>query len=476
MDAQSANNQGNTFSQEGLRRRGDSVGDKVLIYTDATSNRLTYIFDFIVGELLGLEYELTNDRDVFAQSEDAKFTYAANPVGDEVFYEADPFLYQTDIHPQPINFCEYGDINGFYPVSPRSVIPFDMFASAFFMITRYEEYLPGKKDKYDRYRGKESMNFKGGFLERPMIDLYAVHLKNALAQKYPKLAMRQRRFEYIPTFDIDMAYSYLYKSARTNLGGFARSILTSDFAEFKDRMLVLMRRRKDPFDSFDYIFDICDKYSLKPRFFFLVGDKSRFDKNISFDNEPFRQLIKHISDKAEVGIHLSFKSHTSNERMSSEITRLEEITGNKAEANRFHYLRFQIPPSYVRLIKIGIKEDHSMGYAGRVGFRAATCSPFSFFNLKHNIKTDLRIYPFAFMDSTFTHYLKQDTDIALEKILQLMKSVRKVGGPFIGLWHNSSFSEQKEWRGWREVFETVAGEAAVFMNQNKGGYTPVNKA
>jgi len=432
---------------------------KVLVYSERSSNRLSYVLDFILGDLLGLEYELTNGKDKFALSSDAKFSYATQPVGDELFFECDSFLFEKDIHPQPINFIDYKGISGFYPVSKRSLVPFDMFASAFFMLSRYEEYLPGKKDKYDRYRGKESMNYKGGFLEKPMVDLYALEIKRFLNEKFPALEFKKRSFEYIPTFDIDMAYSYLYKSAQVTLGGFIRSLLLSDFKELNERFLVLARRMKDPFDTYDYIFSVCEEFSLNPHFFFLLGDRSKFDKNISYSNEAYRELIERIAHKARTGIHLSYKSHVSTDRMQREITRMEEIVSNKIYSNRFHYLRFQLPHSYARLIKAGLTSDYSMGYAGRVGFRAGTCTPFNFFNVNHDLKTPFKVYPFAFMDTTFTHYLKYDAANALEKIIQLMQYVKKVDGPFVALWHNSSFTNTKEWRGWRHVFETVAREA-----------------
>lgn len=121
----------------------------------------------------------------------------------------------------------------------------------------------------------------------------------------------------------------------------------------------------------------------------------------------------------------------------------------------------------MRLIKIGLKEDYSMGYAARIGFRAATCSPYKFFNLLQNEATDFTIYPFAFMDTTLTHYNKFDADESLKRILGLMKYVKEVEGEFIGLWHNSSFTEQKEWKGWRNVFETVAREANLLMKESE---------
>ncbi len=439
--------------------------NKLLIYTEQKSNRLTYIFDFLLTELLGLNYELTQDIDTFTSHEGPKFSYASQPIADELFFEAVPFLYETDLVLQPVDFCEYGKSTGFYIVSERSLMPFDVFASAFFMLSCYNEYLLNKKDKYDRYRASQSMNYRAGFLDKPMINYYALDLKKILSDKYPELVFKKNNFEYLPTFDIDMAYSFREKGFAVNLGGFLRAFLLSDFKEIKSRYGVLFRNKKDPFDNFDFILGTCKKYALKTLFFFLVGEKSQFDKNISVENETFRDLIKDVSEQADVGVHLSFRSHISNDVMHTEIDRLEEITGKKITSNRFHYLRFIIPASYMRLIKIGITEEYSMGHASRVGFRAATCTPFYFFNLIKNEKSPLKIYPFAFMDTTFTHYNRLNAEEAQEKILQMMKYVKEVEGPFIGLWHNSSFCEERQWKGWKEVFEAVAENAMALTKE-----------
>ena len=151
--------------------------------------------------------------------------------------------------------------------------------------------------------------------------------------------------------------------------------------------------------------------------------------------------------------------------MEEEIQRLQHISGIKVTSNRFHYLRFTLPASYVSLSRIGITEDYSYGYAARIGFRAATCTPFYFFNLATNERTNVKIHPFAFMDTTLAQYNKLSAKDSLQKILQIMKWVKEVEGPFIGLWHNSSFTETGIWKGWKNVFETVAKEASALTEK-----------
>jgi len=437
--------------------------NKVLVYTDQTSARLKYTFDLLITDLLGLNYELTHDKNLFAAYSNPKFSYSSLPVGDELFFEAADLLFEVVNKPQPINFCEYEKLRGFYPVSERSRIPFDIFASTFFMVTRYEEHFPYHKDKYDRFRPTGSMNCKGGHLEKPMVNYYALELSKIFTEKHPSLVVKKKSFEYIPTFDIDMAYSYRNKGFLKNAAGYLRSFILSDFTEMKQRFRVHSGKEKDPFDTYDYIFQTCSNNLLKSVFFFLLGDESRFDKSIPFDNEAYRELIKSIAAKTETGIHLSYKSHTSTGRTRMEIERLEKIIDKKVVRNRFHYLRFYFPDSYQRLVNIGITEDYSMGYASRNGFRAGICTPYYFFNIRKNETTGLKIFPFAFMDSTFAHYHKTDSETALNEIRQLMRYVYETGGSFYGLWHNSSFAGSKEWKGYHHVFETVAEEASSLM-------------
>ncbi|MDB5281234.1 MAG: hypothetical protein JWO06_309 [Bacteroidota bacterium] len=441
--------------------------NKLLIYTQRTSPRLTYILDFILGDLLGLTYDLTQDKNKFNEHTGAKFSYARAPIADEIWFESVELLFETTITLQPISYAERGKMLGFYQVSEKSHLPFDLLASSFLMLSLYNEYLPNKKDKYDRYRGSQSLNYKLGILEKPMINYYALGLKKILEARYPPLVFKENKFEYIATFDIDMAYSYREKGMRVNMGGFVRSLIMSDFGDIRNRYKVLFRGKRDPFDTFDYVFKVCKDAGAKTMFFFLLGNRSKLDKNISHHNENFRRLIKKVAEKTETGIHLSFVSHVSNELMQTEVQRLEEITGKKVTANRFHYLRFLAPISYLRLIKIGIKEDYSMGFPARLGFRAGTCTPFKYFDLVSNEATEFKIHPFAFMDTTLTHYNRLNPEESKEKILTLMKYVKEVGGPFVALWHNSSLTETGQWVGWRDIFETVARDAAAIMKQQQ---------
>lgn len=443
------------------------ASNSVLIYSPQSTNRLVYIFDLLLTDLLGLTYKLTHDPAEFIQTDVPKFSYSKEPIGYELFFGAANLLWEITIVPQPIAIVEHQNMGGFYPVLPPSVLPFDALASAFYMVSRYLEYLPSKLDNHGRFRGSQSHIVKAGYVEKPLVNMYAQEIKKKLAEKFPQLEFKTGKFKYIPTFDIDIAYSYSYKGWKRNLGGMAKAFLVSDFSAIKERILVLLSRKKDPFDSYDYILEQCKKNDLHPLFFILLGDPSRFDKNIDPEHPAFRDLIKRLADAAKMGIHLSYKSHTDPKIGRKEIERLEEIIDEIVTINRYHYLRFELPISYQSLIKQGITDDYSMGYGPHAGFRAGICTPFYFFNLRTNERTELKIHPIAFMDTTFTHYYRYNNREAMRTLRNIMKNVHEVNGTLYGLWHNSSFCEQKEWKGWRKIFEKVAEEASVLMQQHE---------
>ncbi len=142
------------------------------------------------------------------------------------------------------------------------------------------------------------------------------------------------------------------------------------------------------------------KYNADTRFFFPVGDPSRFDKNPSWKNEDYRNLIKRLSAKFETGLHPSFKASGRSEMIDIEKQRLRTVIDKEISISRFHSIRFLIPQSFMDLQMAGISEDYSMGYPEEPGFRAGIARSFYFYNVAADQQTTLRVVPFQVMDST----------------------------------------------------------------------------
>ena len=247
--------------------------------------------------------------------------------------------------------------------------------------------------------------------------------------------------------------------------GFLNDIYRLRFSKVVERFKVVTKKEKDPFDVFDYLNSLHKRYRVSPIYFFLLGRHSKYNKNISDKNPEFIKLIKKISANNQTGIHFSYGTSRSKSKMKSEIYKLANIVGKRVNRNRFHYLKFKLPDSYQKLIEAGITEEYTMGHASQIGFRAGICSPFYFFDLTKNNQTELRIFPFSYMDVTLKNYLRLTPDEAIEKIKTLMQIVFEVNGTFIPIWHNSNLHNTGEWKGWRAVYEKQLDIAQDFLNR-----------
>lgn len=431
----------------------------VLIYTPSITPRLKYIFHFIFRDILGISFRITKDAHEFTPFNGPKFSYAPHALGDELFFQSRNLLTETGINEQNISVSDWNGLKIFFSAGKASALPFDPFAASFYLVSRYEEYLPYLRDLYDRFETKESLAFQSGFIHEPIVDRYAFALRDVLKQRFPDLKFPERKYRYISTIDIDNAYAYKEKGLVRVMGGFARALSQLNFQEIGERLRVFAGLRKDPYDTYDLQLEIQEKYGLEVIYFFLLADYGVNDKNVPVQSRKLHSLIKQLADHARVGIHPSFGSNKDKKKLKTEVQRLASILNAEVSLSRQHFLKLNFPQTYRNLLEMDILEDHTMGFAHEIGFRAGTCTPFYFYDLDLEIETRLRVYPFAVMDATLKYYMMVPPEKAMEHIKPVIDSVKNVQGTFISLWHNESLSNNKTWDGWRDVYERMVAEA-----------------
>ncbi|RXP63276.1 hypothetical protein EC396_02295 [Lutibacter sp. HS1-25] len=424
----------------------------LLVYTHKVTPRISYIFKQFFVRTLKIQVTFTTKVDEFAAHNGPKISYSKTPLGEEFYIRSNDLLFEQGINDIDIVIAKWDDVPCFFPAGESSSIPFDIFAASFYLISRYEEYLPHVRDMHERFPADESIAFKNGFLEQPLIDIWAFKFLELLKEKFPNYNYQSRNFEMISTFDIDIAYAYKNKGIIRTLGGFFKDIVRLNFVNFWYRLLTILNLKKDSFDTFSEILRIKKEYNVDTRFFFLLGDYTTYDKNVSFINNKFQSLIKSVGDYAKIGMHPSYFSIKDVEMLKKEKKRLESIINAPVVFSRQHFLRLIIPETYQNLIDLDIEEDYTMGYAKYAGFRASTCTPFYFYDLDFEIQTPLKLYPFAFMDGTLKDYMKLSNEESLALIFKLKDEVKKVNGTFISLLHNETLSEGEHWAGWNEIY------------------------
>lgn len=418
----------------------------LLLYTQQITNRVKYTFNLIFKTVLGVDCEITSDENSFKQFEGAKISYTQKPVGDELFFQSGNLLFETEIKKEALDVSFRKNANGLRD---------DVFTLAFLLSTRYEEYLPFTGDNYGRFSAKQSLTHKNNLLQYPLVNIGAKKIQAMISARYPNFSFPQKKYSYQPTIDIDNAYAYLGKSLIRTAGGYARALVKSNFDDFLRRKNVLSGKEKDPYDTYDFQFELHKKYNLKPVYFFLLGDWAVNDKNISHTNPLMQSLIKNISSKAETGIHPSFASNQNAEKIKVEKKRLMEISRKEVTKSRQHFLKLKFPDTYRNLIAAGITDDYTMGFADDIGFRAGICTPYKFYDLEKEEETNLTVHPFAVMDGTLNNYLKLSPEQAIEKVKQIVNEIKNVNGELITIWHNETLSDWREWKGWKEVYEEI---------------------
>ncbi len=425
----------------------------MLILVPKITNRLQYTFDFVFGTVLGVDFELTTKNEAFRDFEGRKMSYGPNPLWDEPFQKSVNMLFERDIYEQELKPFDFMDVKGIFPVyNQRSMMPFDVFAAVFFLITRYEEYLPQVRDQYGRFTPQSSCLYGMGMLAKPVVDIWIYEFAKRLNIED---LVKQRSYSFQPTYDVDAAWAYLHKGFFRTAGAYVRDALKGDWEEIRHRNRVIFKHEPDPFDSFEYQFQLQEEYHLKPIYFIHCGDYDTNDKSISIRQDAFRALIKRIGDYADVGIHPSFSSYLDPVRLQTEVERLSSVLNREVTKSRQHFLRMIMPRSYQRLIELDIHDDYTMGYASQVGFRAGTATAFRFYDLESDVTTSLTIHPFAVMDGTLKDYLKLSNADAYNEIVKVVDEVRKVNGTFIYLTHNETLGGEKRWVGWPEMYRQI---------------------
>lgn len=436
----------------------------LLIHVPKLTNRLGYTINVVMRDLLHADFAITTDSDRLLSHAGPRICYGPQAVGgpDIPHFKSCHLLFETTIEDQDCRCFRHNGLAALFPVYGRDIeLPFDPFAAIFYLLSRYEEYLPHRKDEHGRFLSTESIAYKERFLQQAVVDRWALLIRDKILQHYPEMNFPARNFAFEQTIDIDAAYCYLYKGIfRTAMGMLRDGLHRRDLEEVSRRIRVLLHKESDPFDTFDYILDRKAHTSHGTLIFFpLLGDYGMYDKPASYHNIPFRELLQHLSDYAKMGIHTSYYASEEPQRIETEIDRLSDIIHRSIVRNRFHFLRFDLPKSYRHLINNGILHDYSMGFADQPGFRCGTCSEVPFYDLSRDYETPLRLHPFAAMDTTFHTHLKATPEEAISQFHALVDEVRSVDGTFSCIFHNQNLCEDFGWEGWRAVYEDLLSYA-----------------
>jgi len=424
----------------------------LLIYTQKITPRIVYVFKHICSNILGIPIKFTTKIEEFIAHEGMKLSYGKQALGNELFIQKIELLLEQGISEVEIIVQPWGDNFCFFPVSENSALPFDIFAASFFLLSRYEEYLPHVKDEMGRFPASESVGYQEGFLQSPVVDIWSYKFKEILEERFPKLELKERKYNARAIVAVDHVFNFQNKGFLRSLIGLQRDLVQLQFQKVADRIQVLLKLKKDPLDTFEALIDFHKEHKVPLLFMFQLSDFSIYDRNINYNRIPYRSIIKYVGDYSKVGLIPGHFAYENVKTLRKEKLRMENIVHMPLERVMNTNQNLNIPEFYNFLTELEIPQDYSMGYPETLGFRAGTCGPFLFYDINTESTLPLKVHPYVFNSSIAEDKNAKEMTNAVAK---LIKEVKDVDGSFKAVFKNQDFSEYADYQKYYALLKQV---------------------
>lgn len=315
-----------------------------------------------------------------------------------------------------------------------TVLHADVVASAFFLLSRYDEYCrPGGVDRHSRFLASHSFLGRNNLLSIPVVDQYRELLLRLIGE--PET---DRRTEIYLTHDVDTVTHY--RRLRGFLGGCWRCLCGSD-----ERLGIIVRSlfrlESDPAYTFP-VFRRCDaRIAEAHRIYFVKTAKSPARLDRPFYSLRSRDFLT-LSD-LPLGLHSTYHTRTEPDTLPGQMEALRSIPGDCITTwHRAHYLRV-LPPEQMHLYaEAGITDDFTLAYAEQAGFRLGTARAVRCIDPATGSLVPLTLHPLTIMDATLSapHYMGLTYRHALATALRLVDTTVRYHGDICLLWHNTSLN------------------------------------
>lgn len=434
-------------------------------------NEKKYIINVLFKEFLGLTFDILlhdklNYRIVLEngnclQIEDAFFSRSReneyinlSNIPSEIIYMQNsftkedniPVIYGRGIINKESNFINCG---------------IDIFASSFFMLSRWEEVVISEKDKHNRILSDKTLAGKWGFLNRPVVNEYLEMLWSMLLRLGIGQSRKIYNYQIVVTHDVDMPRRYptWVSGIRTMLGDvYKRKSFTDLSFTFNSLFMTKFGFSKDPCDTFDEIMNLSEKNNTQSHFYFMSGGVTRFDNYYQIKSGFIRDLIERIDKRGHIiGFHPSYNAYNDSKQFQKELNLLRELSPQPIKYGRQHFLRFDVPLTWQIWEDNGLLVDSTLGYADKEGFRCGTCYPFPVFNVITRKQLKLMENPLHVMEGSLGFYQNLTVKDFQENLASMINTIKRYQGNFVLLWHNSALNTP-EWSKYRNIYTKTINE------------------
>ncbi|MGM0651036.1 MAG: DUF7033 domain-containing protein, partial [Bacteroidota bacterium] len=299
-----------------------------------------YILSVLLHDFLGLNYEITindnTDEYLIILPKKKEIIFKDGFFGK---IENDDYLksnYLPD-HPQYLksDFCSgqnipviYGNTN-IDVSSNRITCGIDIFASAFFLLTRWEEMVCNRKDVHGRMPENDIYVKKYDLHRRPVVNEYLTFLWHMILKLEPGMKRKTAQYNPVITHDVDMLTRY------ANIKQYLRAI-AGDIVHRKNPLLWFKTSfdflcyqvglKKDTYDTFDYLMTISERYQLTSHFYFMPGKPGAKEVKYDISGKRAENTINNIKDRQHiVGLHGTYNAYNNARLFGKELDRIKKL-------------------------------------------------------------------------------------------------------------------------------------------------------
>lgn len=372
-------------------------------------------------------------------------------------------------------------IPSFYTVhNHQLVFNHDILKACFYLLSGYQEYNSKNTDHFGRYPFKHSIQFKLGFIGKPLVNYFFEIIIQALIDFFGAEKIKRkknfRNFGFLLSHDIDNIDYYTFKRFLYKLkefGGFATTTLSKKqiLADLFQTGVELLKfgKKKNPIWNFDYLMHLEQKNGLKSAFYFLTKGIKNADSDYTFSEQRLQTVFHSIkANKCEIGIHgtvASARDQSIMNRIISDLKAQAEIT---KLGGRQHRLIYNLPETALIHEKAGLLYDSSLCFAEHEGFRNSYCLPFKLYDFESDRPIECWQIPLNVMDVTMFHYRKLNLQEAHKAICLIIEEIKKFNGVFTLLWHNDFFEDNK-YPGISHFYDSLLHEISNKMPESLTG-------
>jgi hypothetical protein len=409
---------------------------KIIIYSPIISARIKYIFSFIFISILKTEISFTDDKTFFLNSTDFKINYSAEAFADELFFKSKKFLLSKNIENTDFKTAKFADYTVPF-ATKNSALPFDVFAASFFILSRYEEYLH-YQNSTENFQYKDSFQYKWKILGKPIIDEWALIIKNIILSKHQNFKFAPKNFTHQATVNLN-----LKPNLPTGILARSKHAVSSTFNR-KENFL------KQVFDNALGFEANTEKTlanlneNLADNTLFFVGFKSQPETQ-----NTYTESFIYLKNKNIGLLRISQQADKNSINLKANLKIINENTDSTCN-NSQQLNELKLPNDYVNLLSLGLNVDYSMGYTDKIGFRAGTATPFNWFDLQLDKATTLNVKPICICDIALQTLNKNES---IEVLQECIDAVKLVNGPLYSSWQLKSLSKKAQFNKWNTLFE-----------------------